>query len=92
MEVLELANIKSAKKSILVSKKRADRNKSVRSRIKTAIKKVDVAIEAGDKAAATEALRAAVSELDKATKKGIYHKNTTARKVSRLTKAVNALG
>lgn len=86
-----MANIKSAKKRILVSKKRADRNKSVRSRIKTAVKKVDVAIEAGDKAAATEALRAAVSELDKATKKGIYHKNTTARKVSRLTKAVNAL-
>ena len=92
MEVLELANIKSAKKRILVSRKRADRNKSVRSRIKTAVKKVEVAIEAGDKAAATEALRAAVSELDKATKKGIYHKNTTARKVSRLTKAVNALG
>ena len=91
MEVLELANIKSAKKRILVSRKRADRNKSVRSRIKTAVKKVDVAIEAGDKAAATEALRAAVSELDKATKKGIYHKNTTARKVSRMTKAVNAL-
>ena len=91
MEVLELANIKSAKKRILVSRNRADRNKSVRSRIKTAVKKVDAAIEAGDKAAATEALRAAVSELDKATKKGIYHKNTTARKVSRMTKSVNAL-
>ena len=91
MEVLELANIKSAKKRILVSRKRADRNKSVRSRIKTAVKKVDAAVEAGDKAAATEALRAAVSELDKATKKGIYHKNTTARKVSRMTKSVNAL-
>ena len=87
-----MANIKSAKKRILVSRKRADRNKSVRSRVKTAVKKVDQAIEAGDKAAATEALRAAVSELDKATKKGIYHKNTTARKVSRMTKAVNALG
>ncbi len=86
-----MANIKSAKKRILVSRKRADRNKSVRSRIKTAVKKVDAAIEAGDKAAATEALRAAVSELDKATKKGIYHKNTTARKVSRMTKSVNAL-
>ncbi len=86
-----MANIKSAKKRILVSRKRADRNKSVRSRVKTAVKKVDAAIEAGDKTAATEALRAAVSELDKATKKGIYHKNTTARKVSRLTKAVNAL-
>ena len=86
-----MANIKSAKKRILVSRKRADRNKSVRSRVKTAVKKVDAAIESGDKTAATEALRAAVSELDKATKKGIYHKNTTARKVSRLTKAVNAL-
>jgi len=86
-----LANIKSAKKRILVSKKRADRNKSVRSRIKTAVKKVDVAIEAGDKAAASDALKNAVSELDKATKKGIYHKNTTARKVSRMTKAVNAM-
>ncbi|MBR1874136.1 MAG: 30S ribosomal protein S20 [Eubacterium sp.] len=91
MEVLELANIKSAKKRILVSRKRADRNKSVRSRIKTAVKKVDVAIEAGDKAAASDALKNAVSELDKATKKGIYHKNTTARKVSRMTKAVNAM-
>ena len=84
MEVLELANIKSAKKRILVAEKRAEKNKSVRSRVKTAVKKVDAAIAANDKAAA-------VSELDKATKKGIYHKNTTARKVSRLTIAVNKL-
>ena len=61
MEVLELANIKSAKKRILVSQKRADRNKSIRSKVKTAIKKVEVAIEANDIAAATEALKAAVS-------------------------------
>ena len=87
MEVLELANIKSAKKRILVSQKRADRNKSIRSKVK----KVEVAIEANDKTAATEALRAAVSEIDKATKKGIYHKNNAARKVSRLTLAVNKL-
>lgn len=86
-----MANIKSAKKRILVSEKRAARNKSVRSKVKTAIKKVEAAIEAKDKAAAQEALKAAVSELDKATKKGIYHKNTTARKVSRLTIAVNKL-
>ena len=91
MEVLELANIKSAKKRILVSQKRADRNKSIRSKVKTAIKKVEVAIEANDKTAATEALRAAVSEIDKATNKGIYHKNNAARKVSRLTLAVNKL-
>ncbi len=86
-----MANIKSAKKRILVSQKRAEKNKSVRSKVRTAIKKVDAAIAAGDKAAAETALKAAVSEMDKATKKGIYHKNTTARKVSRLTKAVNAL-
>lgn len=86
-----MANIKSAKKRILVSQKRADRNKSIRSKVKTAIKKVDAAIVANDKAAAEEALKLAVSELDKATKKGVYHKNTTARKVSRLTIAVNKL-
>ena len=55
------------------------------------MKKVDAAIAANDKVAAEAALKAAVSELDKATKKGIYHKNTTARKVSRLTIAVNKL-
>lgn len=85
-----MANIKSAKKRILVAEKRAEKNKSVRSRVKTAVKKVDAAIAANDKAAEA-ALKAAVSELDKATKKGIYHKNTTARKVSRLTIAVNKL-
>lgn len=91
LEVFRLANIKSAKKRILVAEKRAEKNKSVRSRVKTAVKKVDAAIAANDKVAAEAALKAAVSELDKATKKGIYHKNTTARKVSRLTIAVNKL-
>ncbi len=91
MEVLELANIKSAKKRILVSQKRADRNKAIRSKVKTAIKKVDAAIEAKNKAAASDALVKAVSEIDRATRKGIYHKNTAARKVSRLTIAVNKL-
>ena len=86
-----MANIKSAKKRILVSEKKAARNKSIRSKVKTAIKKVNAAIEANDKAAAQAALKAAVSELDKAAKKGIYHKNTCARKVSRMTIAVNKL-
>ena len=86
-----MANIKSAKKRILVAKTRNERNKSVKSAVKTAIKKVEAAVAANDKAAAEAALKAAVSELDKATKKGIYHKNTTARKVSRLTIAVNKL-
>ena len=91
MEVLRVANIKSAKKRILVSQKRADRNKAIRSKVKTENKKVNAAIEANDKAAASEALTKAVSAIDKATQKGVYHKNTAARKVSRLTVAVNKL-
>lgn len=86
-----MANIKSAKKRILVSNKRAAKNKDVRSRVKTAIKKVNACVAANDKAGAEAALKNAVSELDKATRKGIYHKNTCARKVSRLTIAVNKL-
>lgn len=86
-----MANIKSAKKRILISEKRAERNKSVRSKVKTAIKKVEAAIAAKDKTAAQAALKNAISELDKATRKGIFHKNTCARKVSRLTVAVNKL-
>ena len=84
-----MANIKSAKKRILVTEKRTAKNKSVRSKVKTAVKKVDAAIAANDKAAAEAALKVAVSELDKATKKGIYHKNTTARKVSRMTSLIS---
>ncbi len=86
-----MANIKSAKKRILVAETRTTRNKAIRSKVKTAIKKVDAAVAAGDKAAAQAALLAATSEIDKATTKGVYHKNTASRKVSRLAKAVNAL-
>ena len=86
-----MANIKSAKKRILVAEKRAEKNKSVRSRVKTAVKKVDAAIAANDKAAAEAALPVAIGEISKAASKGIYHKNTAARKVSRITKAVNAM-
>lgn len=86
-----MANIKSAKKRILVNETKAIRNKAIRSKVKTSIKKVDAAIAAGDKAAAQTSLVNAIRELDKATTKGVYHKNTTSRKVSRLTKAVNAI-
>lgn len=86
-----MANIKSAKKRILVSQKRADRNKAIRSTVKTAIKKVDAAVAANDKVAAKAALTQAVSTIDKAARKGIYHKNNAARKISRLTVAVNKL-
>ena len=86
-----MANIKSAKKRSLVAETRAARNKAVRSRVKTFVKKVHAAVESGDKAAATEALKAAISEIDRAESKGVYHANTASRKVSRLSKAVAAM-
>ncbi|WP_343208959.1 30S ribosomal protein S20 [Anaerolentibacter hominis] len=86
-----MANIKSAKKRILVSRVKTERNKAIRSRVKTAIKKVDGAVAASDKATAQAALVNAISEIEKATSKGVYHKNTASRKVSSLTKAVNKL-
>ena len=86
-----MANIKSAKKRVLVNRKKAERNKSIKSAVKTSIKKVEVEIEAKDKEAAVAALQNAISTIDKAATKGVYHKNTAARKVSRLSKAVNTL-
>ncbi|MCD7745764.1 MAG: 30S ribosomal protein S20 [Lachnospiraceae bacterium] len=86
-----MANIKSAKKRILVSQKKHDKNKSIKSSVKTAMKKVEAAVAANDKAAAQEALLAATSTIEKAATKGVYHKNNAARKVSRMAKAVNTL-
>ena len=86
-----MANIKSAKKRILVNRKKAARNQHVKSGVKTAIKKVRVAIEAGDKEAAAKELIAATSAIDKAHTKGVLKKNTASRKVSRLAQAVNAM-
>ena len=84
-----MANIKSAKKRILVTDIKTARNKSIRSEVKTSIKKVAVA--ANDKTAADAALKTAVSTIESAASKGVYHKNNSARKVSRLTKLVNAM-
>ena len=86
-----MANIKSAKKRVLVAQTKTERNKAIRSKVKTMIKKVDAAIAADDKAAAQASLLVAISEIDKAASKGVYHKNTASRKVARLTKAVNAI-
>ena len=86
-----MANIKSAKKRILVTKTRNERNKAIKSAVKTAIKKVDAAVAAKDKEAASAALLAATSAIDKAATKGVYHKNTASRKISRLAKAVNGI-
>lgn len=73
-----LANIKSAKKRILVIETKTLRNKSIKSKVKTCIKNVEVAVAKGDKEAAQAALTVAISEISKATSKGIFHKNTAS--------------
>ena len=87
-----MANIKSAKKRIKVITKKTLRNKMVKSGAKTAIKKVTAAVGAGDKEKALSNFRGAVSAIDKAATKGVYHRNTAARKKSRLAKMVNKIG
>lgn len=91
LEVYGLANIKSAKKRIKVIEIKTLRNKMVKSKIKTIIKKLEAAIAEGDKAVAQAQLLEVTSEIDKATSKGIFHKNTASRKVSRLATAVNKM-
>lgn len=86
-----MANIKSAKKRILVINKKTLRNKMVASATKTAMKKVVTAVNTGDKAAAAEALKSAVKAIDMACTKGIYHKNNASRKKSKLAKLVNKM-
>ncbi len=86
-----MANIKSAKKRILVTATKTARNKAIRSAVKTSIKKVEAAVNANNKEEAQAALTAAISTISKAAKKGIYHKNNAARKISHLTKLVNKI-
>lgn len=86
-----MANIKSAKKRILVTETKTARNKAIRSEVKTSIKKVEAAVASGDRTAAETALRNATSVIESACTKGVYHKNNAARKVSRLAKLVNGV-
>ena len=86
-----MANTPQSKKRARQSERRADVNKSRRSRIRTFLRKVEEAIESGDRNAATAALRAAQPELMRGVTKGIFHKNTAARKMSRLSARVKAL-
>ncbi len=86
-----MANIRSAKKRIKVTAAKTARNKSIKSAVKTAVKKVVAAVEAKDKDIASAELLKAVKTIDMATAKGIFHKNTAARKISRLTKSVNKM-
>ena len=86
-----MANIKSAKKRIKVIETKTARNKAIRSKVKTAIKKVEAAIAANDKETALAALKAATVEIDKAASKGVYHKNNASRKKARLYRLVNKI-
>ena len=87
-----MPNIASAKKRVRTIEKRTLINHSRKTRIRGFIRKVEEAIASGDKAAATAALKAAEPEIMRGVSKGVTHKNTGARKVSRLTKRVAKLG
>lgn len=84
-----MANIKSAKKRIKVSKTKQERNKLIKSKIKMFIKKVESFVASNDKQNANSTLVEATKQIDMAATKGVYHKNNAGRKISRLTKLVN---
>ena len=86
-----MANIKSQKKRIKTAEKARMRNKAVRSELKTYVKKVRAAVEAGDAQAAQKAADAACRKLDKAVTKGVIHKNQAAKRKSGVQKLVNKI-
>ena len=86
-----MANIKSAKKRIKVTKTKTERNKVQKSKIKMFVKKIDQLVKSGNKAEANKILVEATKAIDMAASKGVFHKNTAARKVGRLAKAVNKI-
>lgn len=86
-----MPNIKSAKKRVLVSKKKTAVNKSDKSAVKTALRKLNTLIDAGDVAAAKDCFKEVCSVLDKAVAKGVMHKNTAANKKSGFAVRINAL-
>ena len=87
-----MANTASAQKRIRQTIVRTARNQARKSRMRTFVKKVELAIAGGDKAAAAEALRAAQPEMQRAATKGVIHANTVARRLSRLSARIKALG
>ncbi|HHW66686.1 MAG: small subunit ribosomal protein [Epulopiscium sp.] len=87
-----MANIKSAKKRIKVIQTKTLRNRIIKSKVKTAMKKVVLAVENGNLEDAKIALSKAAAEIDKAASKGVFHKNTAARKKASLAKLVNKMG
>lgn len=87
-----MANSRQAAKRARQNERRYEINKARRSRIRTFLRKVEEAIASGDKEAAQAALRAAQPELMRGVTKGVMHKNTASRKVSRLSSRVKAIG
>jgi small subunit ribosomal protein S20 len=87
----DMANTPQARKRIRRNNRRAEVNGARMSRIRSFVKKVEAACEAGDKDAAAAALKAAQPEMARGVARGVMHKNTVARKMSRLTKRVAAL-
>jgi small subunit ribosomal protein S20 len=87
-----MANTKSAKKMVRKIAGRTEVNKSRKSRVRTFVRKVEEAVASGDKAAAIKALKAAEPEIMRGVTKGVLHKNTASRKVSRLAARVKAVG
>ena len=87
-----MANSPSSKKRALQAERRADINKARRSRMRTFVRKVEEAIASGDSGTASSALRDAQPEIMRSVSKGILHKNTASRKISRLASRVKALG
>ena len=86
-----MANTASARKRIRQTAVRTERNAARKSRIRTFVKKVEMAIASGDKEQATVALRAAQPELQRASGKGVVHANTVSRKISRLSARIKAI-
>jgi small subunit ribosomal protein S20 len=86
-----MANTASARKRIRQIERRTARNQARKSRMRTFIKKVEAAIASGDNAAATDALRQAQPELQRAASKGVVHRNLVARKISRLSARIKGL-
>ena len=86
-----MANIKSAKKRILVNQTKALNNQMAKSQLRTVVKKFNAAVEAGNKAEASELYRVAVKKLDQAVARGIIHKNNAAHKKSQFTLKFNAM-
>lgn len=86
-----MANIKSAKKRILVNRTKALRNQIAKSQLKTIIKKFNLAVESGDKASATELYNLAAKKVDQAVARGILHKNNAAHKKSEFALKLNKM-